>query len=241
MALPRLNENVKYTMVIPSTGKEVEYRPYLVKEEKVMLIALESGDNKQMMMSVSDTIQSCLIDSDIVVRKLPMFDIEYMFLQIRSKAVGESTKLNLSCESESCENVDEINVKFSSIKAPVVKHKKGSVIELTDKISLQMKYPSYNELINISVSEAKADVNTAFEMVISCVDFIIMDDEKISLDDISKDEINDFIDQFTVEQFGKVQKYVTDMPTLTHDITWTCSLCEHKNSLTLKGTADFFQ
>ena len=235
MALPRLNENVKYTMVIPSTGKEVEYRPYLVKEEKVMLIALESGDNKQMMMSVSDTIQSCLIDSDIVVRKLPMFDIEYMFVTIRSKSVGETSKLNLKCTE--CEESNELVVDLSDI-APAMPDVSSTIV-LTDDISLEMQWPAYSDLNKAGMQEMSSTELTMM-MIGNCIKYVNTVDDQIILRDESQESVTAFIDSLSTAQFEMIKNYTEKMPQIIKNIEFDCENCNHHNEIKLQGMADFF-
>ena len=141
MALPRVNSSPKYDTMIPSLNKTVHYRPYLVKEEKVLMMALESNDNKQMLNAVVDTIQSCVTE-DIEREKLTSFDVEWLFTKIRSKSVGETSKVSIKCES--CDTENEVTIDLNQLKLTEIKE--PEVIKLTDQISIKMKYPKYDQL-----------------------------------------------------------------------------------------------
>lgn len=245
--LPTLN-SINYTLTIPSTGKKVQYRPYLVKEEKIMMLALESADPKLMLNTIANTIESCLIDFTGSVRDLCTFDIEYMFLQIRSKSVGESIDVQLSCQTEGCKGKKEHTIQFDKVEPPkIVKNKKSNIIEITDEVSLMMRYPSYQNLMNYSEiaetdSKSEQAINTMFSAIIACIEYIIInDEEKIDVSEYSLDDMRAFLDQFTSSQFNLLKEFVANIPELKHSIKWVCNDCGNENELTLKGTNDFFQ
>ena len=150
MALPKLNESIKYTTKIPSNGKQVKFRPYLVKEEKILMMALESEDKKVALDAISDTIAAC-IDEDINVYNLPVFDIEYLFTQIRSKSVGESSDINIKCSE--CSTPNQVSIDLSKIKVAVPKTIKP--IKLTDDMTLTLKYPVLSEVTNTMLDNEK--------------------------------------------------------------------------------------
>ena len=246
--LPRINDTVNYKMTIPSTGEEVSYRPYLVKEEKVMMLALESGDPKMMLNTIANTIESCLVDYKDSVRKLATFDIEYMFLQIRSKSVGETIDVQLKCQGKDCTYKHEHTIKFDDIKAPEIKGgKAGNIIKITDDVSLKMCYPSYQNLIaytniNENASEGEGAVDAMFAAIAACIESILIgEDEKVDTSEYSFDDMKAFLEQFTSTQFTKLREFVSNIPELAHKIEWKCPSCNTENKLTLKGTADFFQ
>jgi hypothetical protein len=245
--LPTLN-SINYTLTIPSTGKKVQYRPYLVKEEKIMMLALESTDPKLMLNTIANTIESCLIDFTGSVRDLCTFDIEYMFLQIRSKSVGESIDVQLSCQAESCKGKKEHTIQFDKVEPPkVAKNKKSNIIKITDEVSLMMRYPSYQNLMNYSEvaetdSKSEQAINTMFSVIIACIEYIIInDEEKIDVSEYSLDDMKAFLDQFTSSQFNLLKEFVANIPELKHSIKWKCNDCGNENELSLKGTNDFFQ
>jgi len=243
--LPKLNDTMQYTMVIPSQMKEVKFRPYLVKEEKTMMLALESNDARLVLDTIASTVESCLIDYEGSVRKLTTFDIEYMFLQIRSKSVGESVELNVSCQE--CQHTQQHTLEFDKIKPPVINKKLKTLIEITDTIKIQMKYPSYVDLMNstsgeVSGSENEKALSTIFSAIISCIDYIMVnDEEKISAEDYTYDQLVEFIEQFTSAQFNKLKEFIVSVPNLEHAVKWKCGSCGHNNEVVMRGTTDFFQ
>lgn len=233
MTLPKLNDTPKYDLVIPSTGQTVRYRPYLVKEEKVLMLALESKNTKAAIKSIVETIESCVQDP-IDTNKLKIFDVEYMFTQIRSKSVGETSDLVLKCKD--CGHSNEVSVKIDDVKVniPEVDH----IITLTDTHSLGMKWPNYKSLMDI---DQEGNVtNQTFDMVIKCLDSIMTEEERMSFSDYSKEDISDFIDGLTTTQFDKVKDYIQQMPRLKHDLEFNCESCQEQNQYTLEGIQDFF-
>lgn len=230
MALPLLNETPKYEMKVPSTGKKVRFRPYLVKEEKVLMMAAESGDINQITNSVLDTIITCC-DGKVNRRDLTTFDVEYMFLQLRAKSVGENIALKVKCDA--CDHPNDHEIHIDDIKCEVAK--KNNVIELSDKISVEMQYPSYTML------DFNEDPNEAgFAILGKCIKAVISDGERIDLADESEQSISNFIGSMTQVQFEKVSSFVQDMPSIKHNIHFACENCGHGNDILLEGMQSFF-
>ena len=234
MALPKLNDKPKYDLVIPSTNQKVRYRPYLVKEEKVMLMAMESQDRQAMMNSIVDTIVAC-VDEDIDRKKLAMFDVEYMFLQMRAKSVGETSTIGIKCSS--CDHNNEVTVDVSSIVVDVPKIE--STIQLTPEISIEMKWPSYEDIVKIGSSDASATSNL-FTMVIRSIDAIVTEEERILAKDVTDKEIEDFMDSMTKDQFAALAEFVSQMPRVSKDVHFDCASCATHNNVKLEGMTDFF-
>ena len=236
MALPRLNESPQYTMKIPSTGEEIKYRPFLVKEQKVLLMAQESQDPKQVMTSLLTCIENCTQGLD--VSNLATFDTDYMFSQIRSKSVGESTSLIGVCKE--CEQENTVSIKLDTIEVDVDPKAKKD-ITLTSGITLRMKYPSYNDFIQADVLN---EDNTATEIllntVIACMDSIMTEDDNILVKDESKEEIEEFLNSLTSEQFDMIADFVRTIPKMYHREVYSCSNCGTENELVLEGLNDFF-
>jgi DNA-directed RNA polymerase subunit M/transcription elongation factor TFIIS len=232
MALPKLNDSPKHELVIPSTGQKVRFRPYLVKEEKVLMIAFESGDQKQALGAIVDTIESCL-DEDISVRTLTSFDIEYMFTQIRSKSVGETSNILLACNA--CEHKNEVAIDVSEIKIDMPEV--SNVIELTPSISIEMHYPSYQSIIDTDLEGSEMEVG--FSMAINCISAILTEEERIDAKESSKKELTEFVESMTAEQFKMISDYMRLMPALQHVVEFDCENCGEHNSVTLKGMQDF--
>ena len=235
MALPKLNNAPKYEMTIPSLGKSVRYRPFLVKEEKNLMIASESGDPKNVFRALIDTISSC-VEDNIQANKLTSFDVEYMFLQMRSKSVGESSKVALKCSECGAPNELSIRLDEIQIEVPEVVTK----IELTDDITLKVGYPTFNDIIDAGINEGQeANTDQAFALIRSCLREIITEDERIDLSEVSVQEVQDFLDSMNTVQFDKIKNFVDSIPKLTHDIDFECKECGHKNELTIEGVANF--
>lgn len=234
MALPRLNDTPSYSMVVPSTGKEVFYRPYLVKEEKVLLMAFEANDEKQAMKAMVDTITACVKD-DIKQRSLTTFDVEYMFTQIRSKSVGETADIGIKCSE--CETSNEVSIDLSSVE--VTKSEGDNTIELTDNISVEMRYPSFLDMSEFVSTDMK-ESEFAYDTVVKCVDAIVTEEERYAADDVSKKELTEFVEGLTSAQFVKLANWLQGMPKMKHDVTFKCKNCGHDNEHTLEGMQSFF-
>ena len=235
MALPKLNESIKYEMEIPSSKALVTYRPYLVKEEKILLMAFESQDQKQAMRAMVDTIVACVFE-DITPSQLTTFDVEYMFTQIRSKSVGETSTVNVKCQALDCDEMTECEVNLSELT--VEGKETNNVIELTPSVSIEMRYPSYNTFVD----NYREDINeTEFGLLMmsNCIAAILTEEERFDTKDTPKSELDEFIDSMTNTQFKKVGEYLQAIPRLKKDVEFTCK-CGHENKVTLEGLQDFF-
>ena len=235
MALPQLNTSPKYQLKVPSTGKTARYRPFLVKEQKVLLIAYESQDKRAIIQSMLDTIGSCVEDVDL--RKLTTFDIDYIFTQIRAKSVGEQVELNMQCTE--CETNNEVKVNLEDVQIEV--KKQDMSVNITDDITVKLKYPDYSFFIRnpkILNSESQADV--LVDIIISCIDAVQTKEESINIADEPREEVERFIESLTSAQFEKISKFVKDLPKLKHEVKFTCANCQHENTRTLEGLEDFF-
>lgn len=235
MALPQINVSLKYNGKIPSTGIEYTYRPFLVKEQKVLLIALESQDEKSILQSVVDTIEACTYE-DIKVNELATFDVEYMFTQIRAKSAGETTKVTIKCTD--CEEYTEVTVPLDKIEIEVPKGE--NLIQLTDQYTVKMRYPSYKHLSTIS--ELKTDTLTEgmYEMIVACLDSLQTEEDSVSFLDESRADIDNFLNNLNNDQFDKLVSFVTDLPKMEHDIVFDCQSCGVNNKQVLQGIQDFF-
>ena len=234
MALPVLNA-AKYKTIIPSLNKEVEYRPYLVKEEKILMIALESNDQKQILTAIKDVINNCLYD-DIDVNKLAMFDIETLFLKLRSKSVGETTEAKAKCEKCEHEHVQQIN--FDDIKLPEVKNK-ITKIKLTDTVGVMLKYPSISDVEKHNINEGES-VENIMEIIADCIDSIYDADNVYSAKDESRKSLKEFIDSLNSQQFSKLTDFFENVPALSYNLKFKCNKCEHENEIELRGLQNFF-
>ena len=230
MPLPVL-ETTTYNLVVPSTKKKLKYRPFLVKEEKILLIAQESESENQILQAVRDIIESCTF-AKIDVNKIPMYDLEYIFLKIRSKSVGEVISFQLKCEE--CGEYNKVELNLEDVEVQFPDEEIDPNIELTDSVGITLKP------INLSdVTRAKGK-DAISEALISSIDSIYDSDNVYSASTCSKKELETFVDSLTHQHLEKIQKYLLNQPTLKHTIEYTCEKCGHKNSYELSGLQSFF-
>tara|TARA_B100000085_G_scaffold103698_2_gene94297 strand:- start:273 stop:977 length:705 start_codon:yes stop_codon:yes gene_type:complete len=234
MVLPKLNTSPKYEMVIPSSKQTVRYRPYLVKEEKVLLMAFESNDSSQAMNAIIDTILVC-VDENIKRETLTTFDVEYMFTQIRSKSVGETSKVNVKCEK--CETLNAVTINLAEVELDTPESVNNE-IQLTPEVSIELSYPSADSLISIDKEATQAEKILA--TIVASIDVIKTEEERVSTKDVTKKEVEEFVDGMTGEQFSNLAEYVKNIPTLKENVEFVCENCGHNNSRELVGFTDFF-
>lgn len=234
MALPKINELPKYPLTIPSTNKQVFFRPFLVKEQKVMLMAMESRDERQMLKAVSDVVDACIIDP-IDVNRLATFDVEYIFTQIRSKSVGEKAELSIKCNK--CDVANQVEVPLDQIN--VTQSKQSNEIKLNDFYTIVMKYPSYGDITRME-RKRKTLTSTIYETVLMSLDKLKTNDEVLSFADESEEDINTFLESLTSDQFDALMTFVNSAPVITCDIEFKCTGCGTNNKHTLRGITDFF-
>lgn len=237
MALPKLNDKPLYTLTVPSTGKKVKFRPFLVKEEKVLLLALESKDSQQIFDAMNNTIAACIPDLD--TDTLASFDVEYIFTQLRTKSVGESASVKIACAIERCGEDNEINIPLSEIQVKGLEGKANNVVTINDDIKVEMKWPNFNELTDKELLDA-ADTDKVLGLIRKCMVAILTDEERILVKNESVQEINDFLESMNQGQFRRIQEFVENMPRLEHDITFNCVKCGAINNHKLQGMNDFF-
>lgn len=228
--LPTLNESPRYSLTIPSTGKNIRYRPYLVKEEKILLMASETKDPDQILNAIIDTISACT-DNKVPLGNLTSFDVEYIFIKLRAKSVGEKITLYLPCQE--CKQRNEIEVNLDDVKCPVDK-KADMMIKLDDKISLEMRYPSYK----LAPSDTKE--GTAMKIISQCIAAVHTDNERIDIDEEDESEVQRFLESMTREQFDMVTAFIKVVPAVEYTIKYDCNECGEKNEVEIKGMQSFF-
>ena len=235
MALPVLNENPIYELKQPSTGEMKRFRPFLVREQKNLLIANESKDPRQMMNAILSAIQSCVENVDIT--KVSTTDADYMFTMIRSKSVGETTTIVYKCQE--CEHSNKIDIDLSEVI--VDGEAQSEIVKLTDQVAVKMKQPTYMDMMqNAVLDNTDKYVETTFSTITSCIDSVLTEEEQISLKDEPKESIENFINSLTSEQFEKISKYIDNMPTMKYTSKFECESCHADNHFTLEGMQDFF-
>ena len=235
MALPKLNSPT-YELKIPSTGDTVSYRPYLVKEEKILMMAMESNDTEQMMRAVKDVIRSCTTDS-VDVNTLAMFDIEYIFTQLRAKSVGETSTISVKCKSCGSSNDVDVNMQEVYVNVP---ESTVHTIPLTDTVGVSLKYPSVNAMVKAQASETKSEVDRVFDLIVACVDSIYSDDEVFDAKEQSEKELKEFIESLNTQQFNQVRDFIESIPSAAIKVEFMCMSCSEHNSFEVKGLGNFF-
>ena len=233
-ALPKLNATPTHELTIPSSGQKVSYRPYLVKEEKILLLAFESQDEKQAMQAMVDTIIAC-VNEKLNPKTFTSFDVEYMFTQIRSKSVGETTKINVACSECGTNNEQTINLAELKVEVPEI----NNVIELTDNISVELKYPSFEAFIK-NYGKDQTETEFSYMVINNCIDAVINGETRISADEVSLKDIKEFVESMNSKQFQSVADYIQSMPPLEKTVEFECTNSSYKNNTTLRGISDFF-
>ena len=240
MPLPKI-ATPSYELELPSTGKTITYRPFLVKEEKLLVIALESEDTKQITNAIKAVIRACVLTKGIKVETLPTFDIEYLFLNIRGKSVGEDLDVKLICPDD---NKTEVNVNINLDDIQVNKPEGHSnKIKLDNNLMMELKYPSLNEFIKNNFDPNEVGTNAmeqSFDLIGSCINKIYNEDEVWVAADCSKKEINDFLDSMNSNQFKEVEKYFETMPKLSHTVKVKNPKTKVESDVVREGLASFF-
>ena len=240
MPLPKI-ATPSYELELPSTGKTISYRPFLVKEEKLLVIALESEDTKQITNAIKAVIRSCILTKGIKVETLPTFDIEYLFLNIRGKSVGEDLSVNLTCPDDN-ETQVSVDVNLDDIKVEKSDDHTNQ-IKLDTNLMMELKYPSLNEFIknNFDPNDtSKNPMEQSFDLVGSCIDKIYNEDEVWVAADCTKKEITDFLDSMNSNQFKEVENFFESMPKLSHTVKITNPNTKVESDIVLEGLASFF-
>jgi len=238
MPLPKI-ATPSYELELPSSGKTIKYRPFLVKEEKVLVIAMESEDTKQITNAIKAVLKSCVQTKGIKIETLPTFDIEYLFLNIRGKSVGEELEVNIICPDDGETSVpvmiglDEIQVEKSDDHSPQIK--------LDANLMMEMKYPSLDEFIknNFDFNEEN-QMDQSFQLIASCIDKIYSEEEVWATADCTKKEVNEFLESMNSSQFKLIEKFFETMPKLQHTIEVTNPKTKVKSEVVLEGLASFF-
>ena len=238
MTLPIL-ETASYELTLPSTDTKITFRPFIVREEKILLQALESGESKQIVKAIKDIVYVCTFKA-VNVENLPTFDLEYIFLQIRAKSVGEVAKLKVKCPDDN-ETFATVEVDLSKVEVHVDDdHTNKVVIDEAKNIGLVMKYPTIDS-IDPAMTASAQQTTKLFDIIINSIDTIFEGDKVMAATDYSKEELNKFVEQLDSTAFGKMQKFFASMPRLKHDVEVTNPKTQVKSTVTLQGLVDFFE
>ena len=238
MALPRLKNDVpRYEMTVPSTEEVVKFRPFLVKEQKVLLVAIESKDNKQILNSMLDSISSCV--PNIKLDSLATFDVDYMFTQVRSKSVGETSTILHACQN--CNEENEVKVRLDEIKVNIPENwKKTTEIEISKDISVELKFPTYKDISYLNIDDNASDAELLMDTVAACMKAVKTENEYILVKDEPKEEVEKFINSLTNQQLEKITNFASNAPKLSHTQNYECKKCKTENKIELSGLQDFF-
>ena len=241
MPLPKI-ATPTYELVLPSTGKTIKYRPFLVKEEKILILALESQSTKEITNAIKQVLKDCIVTKGIKVETLPTFDIEYIFLNVRGKSVGESLDLIITC-SDDGETQVPVTVFIDQIKVEEnPEHKKD--IQLDTDLVLRMKYPSLDKFIrtnfDFSSEQSSSSIERSFDIIASCIDVIFNAEESWSAADSTKKELTDWIETLTPNQFKEIEKFFDTMPRLSHTVKVINPKTKVESDVTLEGLTSFF-
>ena len=237
MPLPKISTPT-YELVLPSSGRKIKYRPFLVKEEKILIIALESQDQKQIATAIKQILASCILTRGTKVEKLSTFDIEYLFLNVRGKSVGEQIEVMVTCPDDGKTQVP-MSINIDSIKVTKSKNHKSD-IKLDDTYTLKMRYPSLDEFIKSNFSMDKMEVDDTFDLIASCIDQVYSEEESWTQEDCTKKELSEFLEQLNSGQFKEIEQFFNTMPKLSHKVKVKNPNTGVENEVVLEGLQNFF-
>tara|TARA_Y100000361_G_C11110066_1_gene317052 strand:+ start:152 stop:874 length:723 start_codon:yes stop_codon:yes gene_type:complete len=239
MPLPKISAPT-YELVLPSSGKKVKYRPFLVREEKILIMALESEDTKQITTAIKDVLSTCILSRGIKIDKLATFDIEYLFLNVRAKSVGETVEVNVTCPDDGKTQV-QMEIDIDSIKIQR-DPEHTNIIKLDDSLSVQMNYPSLNQFIetNFDTNTDQSQVDQSLDVIMQCIGQVYNEEESWDASECTKKELKDFVESMNSKQFKEVENFFATMPKLSHDIKVTNPETKVESTVVLEGLASFF-
>ena len=223
----------KHQTTLPLSGKRIEYRPFVVKEEKILLMAAETRNEDTIHSAIREVVLACT-GGRVDVTKIPLVDMEYLFLQLRSHSVGETTKPSVKCSK--CEQPNECEISLKDI-APQVNPEHRKVIPIVSDISVIMKYPTVEDIKSV---EGDTDVERTFSLLVKCVDKVVQGETTYNASEMDESEVRDFVEQMTQDQFRRLFAFLETMPKMERQVEFTCKSCKEKNSQVLKGIASFF-
>jgi len=239
MPLPKITTS-QYELVLPSTGKKIKYRPFLVREEKILILALESEDTNQITTAVKQVLKECVIGR-VKIEELPSFDIEYLFLNIRGKSVGETVDIIVTCGDD---GETQINVSLAIDNIKVQKDPEHTRdLELGEGYTLRMKYPTMGQFIDTNFNVRNGDENEvekSFDIICSCIEQVYNEEDMWSASECSKKELREWVESLTSEQFKKIERFFETMPKLRHEITVMNPNTKKENTVVLEGLSSFF-
>ena len=238
MPLPKISTPT-YELTLPSSNKKIKVRPFLVKEEKILIIAMETQDTKQIANAIKDILGKCILTRGIKVEKLSTFDIEYLFLNIRGKSVGEQIEVMVTCPDDSKTQVPTL-INIDNIKI-MRDENHNTDIKLDDVFTLRMKYPSLNEFIKSNFNPAgDMGVDDTFDLIGSCIDQVYSEEESWTSSECTKKELTEFVEQLNSSQFKEIEKFFETMPKLSHTVKVINPNTKVESEIVLEGLQNFF-
>ena len=238
MPLPTITTPT-YELELPSTGKKIKYRPFLVKEEKLLVLALETENTKDISTAIKTVLKSCIQSRGVKVENLPTFDIEYLFLNIRGKSVGEEVEVNLIAPDDEVTEVP-VTIDIDDIKIQKSEEHNNKV-KLDDSLIMEMKYPSLDQFIKSNFDFGdEVTMDQSFDLIASCIDKIYNEEEVWSTADCTKKEVKEFLEQMNSMQFKEIEKFFETMPKLSHSVTFTNPKTKVESTVVLEGLSSFF-
>ena len=237
MPLPKINTPT-YELSLPSNGKKIKYRPFLVREEKILIMALETENQKQITDAVVQILDACIMTRGVKIQTLATFDIEYIFLNVRSKSVGETINVNIICPDDEKTSV-EVPIDLESIK---VKKDKShtNIVKIDDNLSLKLKYPSMEQFIENNFESTDETIKNTMKLITSSIDMIFSEEESWNASESTEKELEDFIEQLNSKQFQTIEKFFDTMPKLSHKVKVTNPKTNVESTVILEGLAAFF-
>ena len=237
MALPKLAVPT-HSLKLPSTGEKIKYRPYLVKEEKMLMMAMESESESEMISAVKNIIESCT-DGTLTEKNITMFDLEYLFTNLRAKSVGETSAVMISCQS--CEEKNETFVDLStSYVSGLPESEKAYIVDLNEEMKVKLQYPSVEKVLSFLDEEGISDIDLAYKAIVSSIKEIYSGDEIYDVSEESDEEILEFVNSMNTKQFETIREFIEKGPQVTIDHEFDCAKCQHKNEIKLTGINNFF-
>lgn len=239
MPLPKINTPT-YDLTLPSTGKKIKYRPFLVREEKILIMAMESEEMSEITNAIVQILGDCILTKEVKVESLATFDIEYLFLNVRAKSVGETVDVNITCPDDG-ETQVEMTIPVDSIRIQKTRGHKN-IIKLDDDLSMKLRYPSLKQFVenNFETNDGNSEVGQSLSMISSCVEMIYNQEESWEASDYSKEELDEFIEQLNTKQFKEIESFFTTMPKLSHTIKVRNPNTKVESEVVLEGLAAFF-
>tara|TARA_B100001989_G_scaffold12341_1_gene7748 strand:- start:17 stop:733 length:717 start_codon:yes stop_codon:yes gene_type:complete len=237
MPLPKI-VTPTHELTLPSNGKKITYRPFLVKEEKILILAIESNSLKDISRAIKDVLRNCILTKGVKVDELPTFDIEYLFLNIRARSIGESIELVVTCPDD---RETKVNVTVYIDEVQVKTNEEHNIdIKIDDTYTMRMKYPSLDEFIDENFNFDGQASDNSFEIIASCIDMVFSEDEAWESKDCTKKELTQFVEQLNSAQFKEIEKFFDTMPQLSHDLEVENPKTKVKSTIKLEGLASFF-